>query len=283
MREALATADHELVRREPRARSSSRAATRSAPKWWQRRGRGKAAKPYLALAGGGLLAAVIVGTLVNALWLQKMRHPAPILGGAAPSATAKPSPAVTGGAVRSPRPESARPVATSATSQAPERPAPEPAAAAKPRQIVSVEPAEPKPADPIGQLLKGTGREPPAREPRPAAAVPQRPAPSPKRPASSAERPAASPGTRQSPPTKTTSSVPARKDQAAAAQPSSSVAAAQRALVKLGFVLKPDGVAGATTRSAIERYEREHGLPVRGKLTPALMQRLGAEAGIAIE
>ncbi len=51
---------------------------------------------------------------------------------------------------------------------------------------------------------------------------------------------------------------------AASAAPSKLVLAAQRALVKLGFVLNPDGVAGATTRQAIERYERDHGLPVRG-------------------
>jgi len=56
---------------------------------------------------------------------------------------------------------------------------------------------------------------------------------------------------------------------------------AQRALVKLGFILKPDGISGNETRQAIARYEQEHGLPVRGVLTPALMRRLTAEAGIA--
>ncbi len=64
---------------------------------------------------------------------------------------------------------------------------------------------------------------------------------------------------------------------AAPAIPRKSVLAAQRALVKLGFVLNPDGVAGATTRQAIERYERDHGLPVHGDLTPALMRQLSAE------
>jgi hypothetical protein len=59
------------------------------------------------------------------------------------------------------------------------------------------------------------------------------------------------------------------------------VLAAQRALVKLGFVLDPDGVVGPTTRRAVERYERDHGLPVSGELTPALTRRLTAEAGIS--
>ncbi len=53
--------------------------------------------------------------------------------------------------------------------------------------------------------------------------------------------------------------------------------AAQRALVKLGYVLNPDGVAGAATRQAIERYERERGLAVRGDVTPALMRQLSTE------
>ncbi len=67
------------------------------------------------------------------------------------------------------------------------------------------------------------------------------------------------------------------------AAPSKLVRAVQRALVKLGFVIKPDGVAGESTRRAIESYERDHGLPVRGELTPALMRQLSTETGIAVE
>ncbi len=66
------------------------------------------------------------------------------------------------------------------------------------------------------------------------------------------------------------------------AAPSKLVLAAQRALVKLGFVLTPDGVAGATTRQAVERYERDHGRPVRGDLSRAIMRQLSAETGITI-
>ena len=69
---------------------------------------------------------------------------------------------------------------------------------------------------------------------------------------------------------------------AVSAAPSKLVLAAQRALVKLGFVLTPDGVAGATTRQAIEHYERDHGRPVRGDLSRAIMRRLSAETGITI-
>jgi Putative peptidoglycan binding domain len=63
--------------------------------------------------------------------------------------------------------------------------------------------------------------------------------------------------------------------------PSKAVLNAQRALVKLGYVLKANGVVGASTRKAVARYEGDHGLPVRGELTPVLMQRLNAEAGIS--
>jgi Putative peptidoglycan binding domain len=69
---------------------------------------------------------------------------------------------------------------------------------------------------------------------------------------------------------------------ATSAAPSKLVLAAQRALVKLGFVLNPDGVAGPTTRQAIERYERDHGIPVRGDLSPAIVRKLSAETGITI-
>ena len=57
--------------------------------------------------------------------------------------------------------------------------------------------------------------------------------------------------------------------------------AAQKALLKLGFVLKPDGVFGGTTRQAIERFERDQGMPVKGDLTPRIMRMLAAESGVA--
>ena len=60
------------------------------------------------------------------------------------------------------------------------------------------------------------------------------------------------------------------------------VRAVQKALVKLGFVLKADGVMGATTHQAIERYERDHGRASHGELTPAVLRRLAAESGAPI-
>lgn len=65
----------------------------------------------------------------------------------------------------------------------------------------------------------------------------------------------------------------------APAAPSRMVMTAQKALVKLGFVLKADGVMGGTTKQAIERYERDHHRVSNGELTPAVMRRLAAELG----
>jgi hypothetical protein len=69
---------------------------------------------------------------------------------------------------------------------------------------------------------------------------------------------------------------------APSAGPNKTVLAAQRALLKLGYVLKPDGFAGATTRQAIMRYERDHGHPSHGELTPTFLRQLSADAAIPI-
>jgi len=74
------------------------------------------------------------------------------------------------------------------------------------------------------------------------------------------------------------------KSQAAeSTEQSRTVLAAQRALVKLGFVLKPDGLVGGATRQAIEQFERDRGLPEHGELSPKILHELSAESGIAIE
>lgn len=64
-----------------------------------------------------------------------------------------------------------------------------------------------------------------------------------------------------------------------APQPDREVLAAQRALVKLGFVLKPDGFLGNTTRQAIVQFERDHKLPPRGEVDARLLRELNANSG----
>jgi peptidoglycan hydrolase-like protein with peptidoglycan-binding domain len=82
----------------------------------------------------------------------------------------------------------------------------------------------------------------------------------------------------QAPSARSRAARPAKADTAS----DKKVLAAQRALVKLGFVLNPDGIAGAATRQAVERYERERGLPVRGALSPEILRRLSAESGLPV-
>jgi hypothetical protein len=60
------------------------------------------------------------------------------------------------------------------------------------------------------------------------------------------------------------------------------VAAAQRALAKLGQKLDADGVMGPGTRGAIQRFERENNLPVTGELNPRTLKALSARASIPI-
>jgi hypothetical protein len=65
---------------------------------------------------------------------------------------------------------------------------------------------------------------------------------------------------------------------------SAKVAAAQRALTKLGYgTLKSDGAIGPGTRQAIEKFERDRRLPVTGDLNSRTTRELSAQAGMAIE
>jgi hypothetical protein len=60
------------------------------------------------------------------------------------------------------------------------------------------------------------------------------------------------------------------------------VAAAQKALMKLGYVVKSDGLMGAGTRKAIEMFEQSRKLPVTGELSPRVMRELSALSGVSV-
>jgi Putative peptidoglycan binding domain len=57
----------------------------------------------------------------------------------------------------------------------------------------------------------------------------------------------------------------------------------QKALVKLGYAVRADGVMGSTTRQAIEKFERERGWPARGELTPRVLREISARSGLSLE
>lgn len=62
--------------------------------------------------------------------------------------------------------------------------------------------------------------------------------------------------------------------------PSSRLAAAQRILGDYGYgQIKSSGVLDASTSAAIEKFEREHKMPVTGRLSDRLLNELAALAG----
>ena len=56
------------------------------------------------------------------------------------------------------------------------------------------------------------------------------------------------------------------------------ILAAQTALAKLGYPVKPDGNDGAATQQALREFERAHGLPPSTEITPRLLKQLTAAA-----
>ena len=61
------------------------------------------------------------------------------------------------------------------------------------------------------------------------------------------------------------------------------VLGAQKALAKLGFTLKPSGTLGPQTRRAIEAFERDRHMPVKGELSHRVVKILAAESGVRID
>lgn len=60
------------------------------------------------------------------------------------------------------------------------------------------------------------------------------------------------------------------------------VIAGQRALAKLGYGIKADGIMGSGTRQAIERFEQDHKLPVTGEFNARTLRELAAASGITV-
>lgn len=126
----------------------------------------------------------------------------------------------------------------------------------------------------------------PARPPLAAVPPPATPAPPPRAPMAEALRPAPVPAPRPRDPI----GEAIRASETGSVSPQGrfdgpkSVAAAQRALAKLGdSAVKVDGVMGPGTRQAIERFERERKIPVTGELNARTVKELSARSGLSIE
>jgi Putative peptidoglycan binding domain len=122
--------------------------------------------------------------------------------------------------------------------------------ATKPADVSPSEPkpAEPKAADPLGNLVKATS------SPAVASSVPR-----PSVPVLVSSHndtvPNSGPGSRR-------------------------VAAVQRALTEYGYgQLKPTGTIGTDTQAAIQKFEREHKMPVTGQMSDRLVRDLAAMIG----
>jgi Putative peptidoglycan binding domain len=184
------------------------------------------------LVAGALAFAAVSAIVANALFLQAGRHPSPMFGSVTvmPAAALAPSPL--------PRP---RPVEADAAIIEPK--------AAEPKPVEK--PAEPKAADPLGNLVKATSTVPasPSNVLRPPAPIP----------ASSRSDAIASSGSRR-------------------------VAAVQRALTEYGYgQLKPTGTVGSDTQAAIQKFERERKIPVTGQMSDRLVRELAAVIGHPID
>jgi hypothetical protein len=68
------------------------------------------------------------------------------------------------------------------------------------------------------------------------------------------------------------------------AAPTRRVIATQRALAQFGYgQIKPTGVVDGETRAAIEKFERDHKLPVTGALSDRLTREIAAMTGRSLD
>ena len=205
MPEALARSHHDSILTRPAKRTPGRGRNRArAIVLWL------LALPARSIAGA-VLAAILVGIIVNALALQKERHPAPFFSARSATQAQAAAPAQTAVAA-----------ALDASAVAVEPPA-RPANLGVPADAAASVAA--RSGDPIRDLLRGeTGKD-----------------------------------------------------------ASHLILAAQNALIKLGYAVKADGVAGASTIAAMHEFEHAHGLAASSEITPKLVKQLAAAASIAAQ
>ena len=190
------------------------------------------------MVAGALAFAAVSAIIANALFLQTGHHPAPMFGTVV---VMPPAGQAAAGPLPRPRPLEADALLSDSKMSAID---PKPVEA-KPAE----RPAEPRSADPLGNLVKAATAQPPAP-----ASVLRPPAPVPV-----ATRAESISGLRR-------------------------VAAVQRALTEYGYgQLKPTGTVGSDTQAAIQRFERERKLPVTGQMSDRLVRELAAAIGHPIE
>jgi Putative peptidoglycan binding domain len=193
------------------------------------------------VVAGAIAFAAVTAIIANALFLQAGRHPSPMFGSvvtmpAAPLAQASPLPR--------PRPVEAD-VSVGETKLAEPR-------LVEPRPF-ELRLAEPKPVDPLANLVKATTSAAPVAT----SAIPRPPVPVP---------------------------LATHNDAGSLAASTRRVAAVQRTLTEYGYgQLKPTGTVGSDTQAAIQKFEREHKIPVTGQMSDRLVRELVAMIGHPID
>jgi len=252
LREALARIDNDFVYSEPAPKKRSRVRDMPPPPtgfFARLQGMAQFAARFANLFVGLLFAALLLTVMANALLWQKSRHPAPLF---AKHETAPVAETVVPVPVPAARPD---PLPQAAA------PAPAPVVTAPPAPAPAlVTPHRDPLADMIRQQQQSQAHSKPVSSPPPAAApialhTPQ--------------------ATRDPIAQLLKTSVPAES--------SRTIHEAQRALQKLGYVIKPDGVMTPATRDALKQFERDHKLPVHGNLSTKVMHELSAESGVAVQ
>jgi hypothetical protein len=135
--------------------------------------------------------------------------------------------------------------------------------------------AKPAARSPITDMIRNGGQPapvaaPPARaqQPAPAAALPA--------PRTAARDPIADMIRMGGP-------VPVPPGNVGRQDPGDTVLAGQRALARLGYSVKVDGLMGSGTRQAIERFEQDKRLPVTGEFNARTLRELSNASGIAVQ
>jgi hypothetical protein len=211
----------------------------------------------------------------NALALQSSRHPAPLFNTREIVLTPEPTQETGSEAVQALPP--ARPGAQPAEELASVPASHESVAHSSPVPAPASAVATPKAPQrsPIAEMIRNGGQPvpaaaPPARAPQAAAA----PVPAPAR---SAARDPIADMIRMGGP------VPVPPANVGRSDPGDIVLAGQRALARLGYSVKVDGLMGSGTRQAIERFEQDRRLPVTGELNARTIRELSAASGIAVQ
>ena len=250
---AAATFDDDFGAFEPRRRANPRKPAAGSKKGTAKARKGGKGKRFgldmtkvarVAAIGAG--ASVAGAIMVNALVMQKSRHPAPLFGQtitmpnqaaprqAAVAVPAKPAPAAA--TIAAPPAPPSQPVTQPATQPV----------TAKPHHAATA-PDKPAGDDAIARLLGGGGE---------------------------AAKPNAKPAARTGVKT---------EGKADAAANGRTVMGVQRALAKLGFPVKPSGTFGPQTRKAIEAFEKDRHFAVKGEMNPHLVKVLSAESGVKVD